>query len=109
MIELLADPLLQESLSRGLAAAILVGVVAPVLGCYVVLRGMAFLGDALAHIVLPGVVIAFLVGWPLVIGALIAGVLAALLINLISGSTTIKEDSAIPRGDLKPVLVPPVQ
>ena len=91
MESLLADPVAV----RGLVAAIIIGAVAPVLGCYVVLRGMAFFGDALAHIVLPGVVIAFLLGWPLLIGALIAGVLAALLINLISGSTAIKEDSAI--------------
>lgn len=92
---LITDPLAQGYVVRGLSAAILVGLVAPVLGCYVVLRGIAFLGDALAHIVLPGVVVAFLLGWPLVIGALVAGILAALLINLISGSTTIKEDSAI--------------
>ncbi len=91
MESLLADPVAV----RGLMAAIIIGAVAPVLGCYVVLRGMAFFGDALAHIVLPGVVIAFLLGWPLLIGALIAGILAALLINLISGTTTIKEDSAI--------------
>lgn len=80
---------------RGLVAAIIIGVVTPVLGCYVVLRGMAFFGDALAHIVLPGVVVAFLLGWPLLVGALIVGVLSALLINLISGTTSIKEDSAI--------------
>ena len=91
MESLLADPLAV----RGLMAAIIIGAVAPVLGCYVVLRGMAFFGDALAHIVLPGVVIAFLLGWPQLVGALIAGVLAALLINLINGTTTIKEDSAI--------------
>ncbi|MFQ5943197.1 MAG: metal ABC transporter permease [Anaerolineales bacterium] len=95
MEALLLDPLAFPFMARGLVAAILVGVVAPVLGCYVVLRGMAFFGDALAHIVLPGVVIAFLLGWPLLVGALIVGILAALLINLISGTTTIKEDSAI--------------
>jgi ABC-type Mn2+/Zn2+ transport system permease subunit len=95
MEALLIDPLAFPYVVRGLLSAILIGVVAPVLGCYVVLRGMAFFGDALAHIVLPGVVIAFLLGWPLLVGALIVGVLAALLINLISGSTTIKEDSAI--------------
>lgn len=92
---LLLDPLAHPDVVRGLLAAVLIGAVAPVLGCYVVLRGMAFFGDALAHIVLPGVVIAFLLGWPLLVGALIVGVLAALLINLISGTTTIKEDSAI--------------
>ena len=95
MEALLLEPLALPFMVRGLSAAILIGVVAPVLGCYVVLRGMAFFGDALAHIVLPGVVIAFLLGWPLLVGALVVGVLAALLINLISGTTTIKEDSAI--------------
>jgi ABC-type Mn2+/Zn2+ transport system permease subunit len=92
---LLTDPLAFPYMVRGLMAAILIGLVAPVLGCYVVLRGMAFFGDALAHIVLPGVVIAFLLGWPLLVGALVVGVLASLLINLISGTTTLKEDSAI--------------
>ncbi len=95
MESLLMDPLAFPYMVRGLIAAIIIGAVAPVLGCYVVLRGMAFFGDALAHIVLPGVVIAFLLGWPLLVGALIVGILAALLINLISGTTTIKEDSAI--------------
>jgi ABC-type Mn2+/Zn2+ transport system permease subunit len=56
---------------------------------------MAFFGDALAHIVLPGVVVAFLIGWPLGVGALIAGVLAALLIGSISRRTDVKEDAAI--------------
>ena len=59
-----------------------VGVVCSILGCYVVLRGMTFLGDALAHTILPGVVIAFLIGWPLAVGALIVGILAALGIGL---------------------------
>ena len=95
MEALLFDPLAFPYMVRGLMAAILIGMVAPVLGCYVVLRGMAFFGDALAHIVLPGVVVAFLLGWPMLVGALIVGVLAALLINLISGATTLKEDSAI--------------
>ncbi len=95
MEALLTDPLAFPYMVRGLMAAILIGLVAPVLGCYVVLRGMAFFGDALAHIVLPGVVIAFLLGWPLLVGALVVGVLASLLINLISGTTALKEDSAI--------------
>lgn len=80
---------------RGLSAALIVGIVCPILGTYVVLRGMAFFGDALAHIVLPGVVIAFLLGWPLAVGALIVGVLAALTIGAISRRTEIKEDAAI--------------
>jgi ABC-type Mn2+/Zn2+ transport system permease subunit len=80
---------------RGLAAALTVGIVCPVLGTYVVLRGMAFFGDALAHIILPGVVVAFLLGWPLVSGALIVGVVAALAVGAISRRSRIKEDTAI--------------
>jgi ABC-type Mn2+/Zn2+ transport system permease subunit len=80
---------------RGLWASLIVGIVVPLLGTYVVLRGMAFFGDAMAHIVLPGVVIAFILGWPLTVGALVAGVLAALIIGAISRRTRIREDTAI--------------
>lgn len=80
---------------RALTAAVLVGFVVPILGSYVVLGGMAFLGDALAHIILPGVVIASLLDWPLAIGALIVGVLAALMIGAISDRAGLREDSAI--------------
>ena len=60
-----------------------------------VLRGMAFFADALAHTILPGVVIAFLLGWPLAIGALIVGILAALGIGVLTDRGTLKEDTAI--------------
>ena len=56
------DPLQFGFFVRALIAAVVVGVVCSVLGTYVVLRGMAFFGDALAHTILPGVVIAFLLG-----------------------------------------------
>jgi ABC-type Mn2+/Zn2+ transport system permease subunit len=91
----LAEPFTYPFMLRGLAAALTVGVVCPVLGAYVVLRGMAFFGDALAHIILPGVVAAFLLGWPLVSGALIVGVVAALAVGAISRRSKIKEDTAI--------------
>jgi manganese/iron transport system permease protein len=94
-IALLINPFQYSFMLRGLFAALIVGVLCPVLGSYVVLRGMAFLGDALAHIILPGVVIAFLLGWPLTVGALVIGVLAALTIGAISKNTEIKEDSVI--------------
>lgn len=91
----LAEPLQYAFMLRGLAAALIVGIVCPVLGAYVVLRGMAFFGDALAHTILPGVVIAFLLGWPLGVGALITGVLAALGIGALSQRKEIKEDTAM--------------
>ncbi|KPK93227.1 MAG: manganese ABC transporter permease [Anaerolineae bacterium SM23_ 63] len=95
MLGWLAQPFGYAFMVRGLWASMIVGIVCPILGTYVVLRGMAFLGDALAHIILPGVVIAFLLGWPLAAGALIIGVLAALAIGAISKRAEIKEDAAI--------------
>jgi manganese/iron transport system permease protein len=94
-IDLLLEPFAYPFMLRALGAALIVGVTCPTLGTYVVLRGMAFFGDALAHIILPGVVIAFLLGWPLGVGALIVGVTAALLIGFISKRTKIREDAAI--------------
>jgi ABC-type Mn2+/Zn2+ transport system permease subunit len=91
----LLDPLGYQFMVRGLAAAVIVGFVCPILGTYVVLRGMAFLGDALAHIMLPGVVIAFLLGMPLSLGALVVGVLAALSIGALTRRRQIREDAAI--------------
>ena len=91
----LLDPLQFDFMVRGLVAAIIVGVVCSVLGTYVVLRGMAFFGDALAHTILPGVVIAFLFGLPLALGALVFGVLTALGIGVLTEQGTLKEDTAI--------------
>ncbi len=91
----IAQPFSYAFMIRGLWASLIVGVVCPVLGTYVVLRGMAFMGDALAHIILPGVVLAFLLGWPLATGALLVGVLAALAIGAVSKRSEIKQDAAI--------------
>lgn len=91
----LLEPLQFSFIVRALTAAVIVGIVCSVLGAYVVLRGMAFFGDALAHTILPGVVIAFLLGWPLAVGALIFGVLTALGIGLLTERGTLKEDTAI--------------
>jgi manganese/iron transport system permease protein len=88
-------PLAYGFMQRGMLAAVLVGILCAIVGCYVVLRSMAFLGDALAHAVLPGVAIAYLIGANLLIGALAAAVVVALLISLFSRQGTIKEDTAI--------------
>ena len=95
MMAWLVEPLSYTFVVRALLAAIMVGIVCPVLGTYIVLRGMAFLGDALAHTILPGVVVAFLLGWPLAIGALVMGVLTALGIGALTGRGALKEDTAI--------------
>ena len=95
MIDFILEPLQFSFIVRAIVAAIIVGVVCSVLGTYVVLRGMAFFGDALAHTILPGVVIAFLLGWPLAVGALIFGVLTALGIGWLTERGDLKEDTAI--------------
>jgi len=95
MISWLLAPLQYTFMQRGLIAAILVGILCSVVGAYVVLRGLAFLGDALAHAVLPGVAIAYLLGGSLIFGALVAAVGIALLIGAFSRQGTIKEDTAI--------------
>jgi len=95
MLAWLTDPLSYGFILRALIAAVAVGIVCSVLGTYIVLRGMAFLGDALAHTILPGVVIAFLLGWPLAVGALVMGLLTALGIGALSGQGMVKEDTAI--------------
>lgn len=99
MIEWLLAPLQYQFMIRGLLAAVTVGIVCGVLGAYVVLRSMAFFGDALAHAILPGVAIAYLINGgaqgSLFIGALVAGVATALGIGAISKSGQIREDTAI--------------
>ncbi|GIK54738.1 MAG: metal ABC transporter permease [Chloroflexi bacterium] len=94
-IEWLLQPLQYAFIVRALLAAVMVGIVCPVIGVYIVLRGMAFLGDALAHIILPGVVVAYLLGWPLALGALIMGTVAAVGIGALTERRVLKEDTAI--------------
>jgi manganese/iron transport system permease protein len=99
LLEWLVQPLSYAFMQRGLAAAVLVGVVCAVVGAFVVLRGMAFFGDALAHTVLPGIAVGYLVSGgarePLFWWALGTAVLAALGIGVISKNASIKEDTAI--------------
>jgi len=95
MIDWLLHPLTYAFMGRGLLAAVMVGVLCSVIGCYVVLRSMAFLGDAMAHAILPGIAIAYLFKGNLTIGALAAAVVVALGIGAFSQRGTIKEDTAI--------------
>lgn len=80
---------------RGLLASVMVGVLCAVMGTYVVLRGMAFLGDAMAHAILPGVAIAYLLHGNLLVGAMIAAVIIAISIGFFSKGGAVKEDTAI--------------
>ncbi|HEX5839927.1 MAG TPA: metal ABC transporter permease [Anaerolineales bacterium] len=98
-INYLLQPLSYEFMQRGMLASILVGIVCAVVGTYVVLRGMAFFGDALAHTILPGIALGYLVSGgarePLFWWALGTAVVASLGIGAISRNAEIKEDTAI--------------
>jgi manganese/iron transport system permease protein len=98
-INWLVEPLKYEFMLRGMIAAILVGIVCAIVGTYVVLRGMAFFGDALAHTILPGIAIGYLITGgardTLFWWALGTAIIAALGIGAISKQAEIKEDTAI--------------
>jgi manganese/iron transport system permease protein len=91
----LTEPFSMAFMQRALVASLIVGVLCAVMGCYIVLRSMAFLGDALAHAILPGVAIAFLVGGNLMVGALVAAVVVAVGISYVSRTGAVREDTAI--------------
>jgi manganese/iron transport system permease protein len=99
LFDWLLAPLQFEFMQRALLAVILVGITSGVMGAFVVTRGMSFLGDALAHSVLPGVAIAFITGnsasGGLLIGGLAAGVLSAIGIGLLTRGQRLREDTAI--------------
>lgn len=99
LFDWLVKPLSYPFMQRGLAAAVVVGIVCAVVGAYVVLRGMAFFGDALAHTILPGVAVGYIVSGgardPLFWWALGTAVAASLGIGAITKHARIKEDTAI--------------
>lgn len=80
---------------RALFVSVLVGVMCPILGAYVVTRGLGFMGDALAHAVLPGMVIAFMLGVSPFIGAVPAGIAVAVLVGYLSRRSGLSQDTSI--------------
>ena len=79
-------------LPRALAAVLLASVVTGVVGCHVMMRGMVFIGDAVAHSVFPGLAVAFVLGGNLMVGGLTAGVVTAILVAIF------RPESAVARG-----------
>ena len=90
----LTNPLL-VFLPKALMVATMASILCGVVGCFVVLRGMSFIGDAVAHSVFPGLAVAFVVGGNLVVGGAIAGIVTALLVAIFSQFRRLKEDSVI--------------
>jgi len=89
------DPLRDPAFVRALIDTVAVAIVAGAVGTFIVLRGIGFLGDALAHAIFPGVVTAFLLGGNLLIGALVAGFAAALIMGLLTSNERVRDNTSI--------------
>jgi manganese/iron transport system permease protein len=94
-MDLVLAPLGDAFFIRALVALVLVGVVCAVVGTYVVLRGIAFIGDAISHAAFPGVVAAYLLQVPFYLGAAVAAVSTALAIGYVTKRSGLRQDTAI--------------
>jgi manganese/iron transport system permease protein len=95
MLDLLLEPLSLGFMQRALLASVLVGALTAMVGTYVVLKGLAFIGDAIAHAAFPGVVIAFMLQLPIYPAAIAAALVTALGIGWVSRRAAIRLDTAI--------------
>ena len=95
MIDLIFGPFQYSFMVRALVVSLLVGVMCPALGAYVITRGRAFMGDALAHSVLPAMVLAFMLGFSPFFAAVPAAVLLAVVMGGVARRTGISEDTSI--------------
>ena len=95
MVDWLPDPFQFEFMQRALLAGALAAVTCAVVGTWVVLRGLAFMGDALAHGVLPGIALAFLWGFDITLGALVSAAIMVAGINLVNRRARLSEDTGI--------------
>ncbi len=95
MINFILEPLNYEFVRNAIAIGVLVGILCPVVGSYLIVQRMAMLGDVIAHCVLPGLSISFFLGVDILIGAFGSGILGALLIAWIRSQTRVKVDAAM--------------
>ena len=95
LVGFVTDPLAYGFMQRGLVAAILVGIVCAVMGTFVVLKGLAFIGDAVSHAAFPGLVIAFMLGLPLYLGGAVASIGTALAIGFVSRRGRLRFDTTV--------------
>jgi manganese/iron transport system permease protein len=94
-LEWITVPLSYPFMQRALVVSVLVAAVCAVLSCYLVLKGWSLMGDAISHAVLPGIVIAHVVGLPLAVGAFGAGLSCALLTGYLKENSRVKEDTVM--------------
>lgn len=89
------EPFQLELMRRALYAAITIAIVCAIFSCFLVLKGWSLVGDAISHAVLPGIVIAYLIGIPLIIGAFISGFLCSIITGFVKNNSRIKEDTVM--------------
>lgn len=94
-IDLLLEPFAYQYMTKAIWVSALVGAVCAFLSCYLILKGWALMGDALAHSVVPGVALAYLLALPYALGAFTSGIIAALGISLVRRLTMLREDAVI--------------
>ncbi len=94
-LDFLLEPFTYDFMMRALLTALISSVVCALLSCWLVLIGWSLMGDAVSHAVLPGVVIAYIIGAPFALGAVVFGFLAVGLIGVVRHSSRVKEDAAI--------------
>ncbi len=95
MIETLLQPFQFPFMVNALTISVLVAIPMALLSCFLVLKGWSLMGDAIAHAVFPGVVIAYIVGIPYAIGAFVAGMFAALATGFLTENSRIKQDTVM--------------
>ncbi|MBC7799031.1 MAG: metal ABC transporter permease [Gemmatimonadaceae bacterium] len=95
MIDWITVPLSYPFMQRALVVAVLVGAVCAVLSCYLVLKGWSLMGDAISHAVLPGIVLAYVVGLPLAVGAFAAGLFCAVSTGYLKENSRVREDAVL--------------
>ena len=91
----ITGPLHYPFMQRALIVSLLVAAVCAVLSCYLVLKGWSLMGDAISHAVLPGILVAYVVGLPLVVGAFVAGFSCALFTGYLKENSRVKEDTVM--------------
>ena len=95
MIETLLQPFQFAFMNNAFLMMAIVSVPTSLLSCYLVLKGWSLMGDAISHAVLPGVVVAYLINIPLIVGAFCAGMICALLTGFLSENSRVKQDTVM--------------
>ncbi|MCA9358628.1 metal ABC transporter permease [Candidatus Kaiserbacteria bacterium] len=95
ILDFILEPLQYAFMMKALMVATVVGVACAILSCFLILKGWSLLGDAISHAVLPGVVVAYMLGIPFGLGAFVFAMLCVILIGLIKNNSKIKEDAVM--------------